>query len=302
MDDRIINFIINRESLVLNYLGKLGIPTKKIYQNYHKKILSMIAKDLISAKNSMEKIKLREEKVEQKIWVMWWQGEENAPRLVINNLNRLRSIFGTDKVILITEKNFKNYTNIESFLYEKLQIGDITFALWSDIVRYNLLMNNGGLWIDSTVVLSKQFYDYYEKIKNKSFVSICNKEEDHKYISNNKWTGWLLGGQRNYELFRFVVSFFNTYYKNHTNQVDYFLVDDAVYFFYQNNVSFRKLIDEQLLEWNPYLFAQEYESTDVQRLMNLFNTERKYSVQKFSNKIKYNSKRSSRTMYYFLNQ
>ena len=48
-------------------------------------------------------LKLREEKVEQKIWVMWWQGEENAPRLVINNLNRLRSIFGTDNVILITK-------------------------------------------------------------------------------------------------------------------------------------------------------------------------------------------------------
>ena len=40
-----------------------------------------------------------------RIWVLWWQGEENAPRLVINNLNRLRSIFGTDNVILITKNN-----------------------------------------------------------------------------------------------------------------------------------------------------------------------------------------------------
>ena len=63
MDDRTINFIINRESLVLNYLGKIGIPTKKIYQKYHKKILSMIAKDLILAKTSMEKVNLREEKM-----------------------------------------------------------------------------------------------------------------------------------------------------------------------------------------------------------------------------------------------
>lgn len=161
-------------------------------------------------------------------------------------------------------------------------------------------MNNGGLWVDSTVIISKLFLKYFNKNKKDPFISLCNNEDDYRYISNNKWTGWLLGGKRNYELFRFVVSFFNIYYKRHTNQIDYFLVDDAVFFFYENDKSFKNLINNQLLEWDPYLFARNYTSSDIADIIDLFKKERQYSVQKFSNKI--NLTQPQNTLYSFLNR
>mgnify|MGYP000675255788 CR=1 FL=1 len=300
MRDKNINFIVNKCSLFLNYLWKIGIPTKKTYQLYHRIIISMISEELKLAKANMNSVQLISEYFENKVWVMWWQGLESAPQLVINNINNLRSIFGSDNVIIITHKNFENYTNIEPYLYKKLQNGDITFALWSDIVRYNLLLNNGGLWVDSTVIISKLFLKYFNKNKKDPFISLCNNEDDYRYISNNKWTGWLLGGKRNYELFRFVVSFFNIYYKRHTNQIDYFLVDDAVFFFYENDKSFKNLINNQLLEWDPYLFARNYTSSDIADIIDLFKKERQYSVQKFSNKI--NLTQPQNTLYSFLNR
>lgn len=94
MRDKNINFIVNKCSLFLNYLWKIGIPTKKTYQLYHRIIISMISEELKLAKANMNSVQLISEYFENKVWVMWWQGLESAPQLVINNINNLRSIFG----------------------------------------------------------------------------------------------------------------------------------------------------------------------------------------------------------------
>lgn len=293
MNETILNFIINKLSLLFSYAYELKMPMKKAYFFYHHFILKLLLDDLYQAKSEMSEIQLNKKFFPNKIWVMWWQGLDNAPQLVLNNIKRLYSIFGENNVIVITQNNFEKYTKIQSFLYDKTKKGEITFALWSDIIRYNLLFNNGGLWVDSTVILANNVKEYLESLKETSFVSLCNKQDDCRYISNNKWSGWFIGGSRDYKLFRFIVSFFDVYFKNHNKQIDYFLVDDAVYYFYMQNKQFRRTISEQSLDWNPYLFANNYKSKDSVKLIHLFNTMRKYSIQKFSYKIKYNTSKES---------
>ena len=43
------------------------------------------------------------------IWVMWWQGEENAPEIVKCCINSIRKNANNHEVIIISEKNLKNY-------------------------------------------------------------------------------------------------------------------------------------------------------------------------------------------------
>lgn len=298
MKENTINTLINKFSLVLNLIYKTRIPTKRVYAWYHRLIVSILLDDLKQAESEMLKVQLTKEHLENKVWVMWWQGLDNAPSLVVNNVERMYRIFGKDRVIVVTKDNFEKYTNIPDHVYDKLKDKSISFTLWSDIVRYNLLLNNGGLWIDSTVVLSNLIKKYLEQLGKLPFISLCNIQNDYRYISDNKWVGWFIGGERNYDLFRFVVSFFNVYFSNHRSQMDYFIVDDAVYFFYKGNEKFRDIVNKQLTSWDPYLFLKKYKSTEIEDILNAFDNKREYSVQKFSYKIKCNSKTS---LYTYLN-
>lgn len=302
MKDKWNRFWIKKLKIVIDYMNKVGISTKKIYTLYYSWILNLLKKDLLETQKNMKKVVLKKDYIENKIWVMWWQGLNQAPDLVKRNYQLMNQVFGKENVVLIDKDNYKKYTNIQDNLEKKLNNGDITYTLWSDIVRYNLLMNNGGLWIDSTVIISNKFNSYFQKVKQKEYISLCNKKEDFRYVSHGKWTGWLIGGKRDYKLFRFITCFFETYFKNHTIQIDYMLVDDAAYYYYINNNLHREIIKGQSQVWDPYLFMKNYKSTDFAQIINMFNEERKYSIQKFSYKINANENLSNNTLYHILNE
>ena len=302
MKDKWNKFFIQKTKVGIDYLNRKGIPTKSIYVWYYNQVIRLLKKDFLETQKNVNNLVLKQNYVKNKIWVMWWQGLDQAPQLIKKNYQRISSIFGKENVILIDKSNYKEFTNIKPELIEKLNNKKITYTLWSDIVRYNLLMNNGGLWIDSTVILSQKFDEYFQKIKQQKFFSLCNDKEDYRYISNGKWTGWFIGGKRNYDLFKFVTCFFETYFKNHSISIDYMLVDDAVSYYYKNNLLHRNIIEKQLQQWDPYLFARNYKSVDFNRIFDLFNKKRMYSVQKFTYKINTNEYIPTKALYYALNE
>lgn len=277
---------------ILRGLDKMHCPTKRLYKILYADIMNNLNETFELAKSSMNETPLKEKYLKNKIWIMWWQGLDEAPLLVVNNYRRLNRIFGSKNVILITKKNYKRYTNISPVIINKVKNGEITFTFWSDIVRYNLLFNNGGLWIDSTVIVSRKIKDYLEQHCNDKFISLSNVKDEYRFISNENWTGWFIGGQRDYKLFRFMNTFFEVYFENHNSQVDYFLVDDAVYFFYKENEAFRKNIKSLMLDWDCYLFFRNYHSIDTEKLFKLFNMERRFCVQKLTYKIQNNEPKS----------
>lgn len=150
------------------------------------------------------------------------------------------------------------------------------------------------------MVLSKKFYEYFKEVEDKEFISLCSEKENNRYISKGKWTGWFIGGKRNYDLFRFITCFFEVYFKNHNISIDYMLVDDAVHYYYTKNKLYQKIIDEQAREWDPYLFTRNYKSTDLDEIFEMFNGKIKYSVQKFSYKINTEKDISNNSLYCIL--
>ena len=90
--------------------------------------------------------------------------KKNAPDYEIKEWNEkdftichLKKIWGNELKI-ITKNNLINYIEINSSLKDKFKCGVISQQVWSDIIRVNLLEKYGGLWIDSTVILSKRIY------------------------------------------------------------------------------------------------------------------------------------------------
>ncbi|OON99184.1 MAG: hypothetical protein ATN35_01825 [Epulopiscium sp. Nele67-Bin004] len=92
------------------------------------------------------------EKTSKIIWVCWFQEMDNAPSIVKACNNQLNKVFPDYKKILITEQNFTQYVDIDSIVLEKWKKGIISNTIFSNILRLELLIKQGGVWIDSTIL------------------------------------------------------------------------------------------------------------------------------------------------------
>lgn len=87
------------------------------------------------------------------LWFCWLQGMENAPELVKKCLESQREAFG-EVVTVLNESNYTDYVTLPDYIVEKRRKGYIPSALFSDMIRLELLIRYGGTWIDATVFAS----------------------------------------------------------------------------------------------------------------------------------------------------
>ncbi len=91
---------------------------------------------------------------DKNLWFCWLQGIDDAPELVKINYSRLKRFFPNYKINLITYDNFQEFTSIPEYIIKKWRSGIISNTHFSDILRTNLLVLPGGIWIDATVYIS----------------------------------------------------------------------------------------------------------------------------------------------------
>lgn len=185
-----------------------------------------------------------------KVWVFWWQGIDSMPDIVKKCYESLVK-FEKEKVVLITKENFKEYTNIPNYILKKVETGEMTLTHFSDILRFNLLRNHGGLWVDSTVL----FINELTNMDVPFYTCSGYYDDTHFFVSRGRWTGFLIGGSKNLELFIFMDEFFRIYWKENSVLIDYFLIDYALNYAYSHNISnFKNYSIENNGINNPHLF------------------------------------------------
>lgn len=91
-------------------------------------------------------------KKSDKIWICWFQGEENAPPIVKACINSVKKAFCGKEIIVLDGSTMYNYADFPDYIKEKYEKGVITPAHFSDLLRLELLCKYGGMWIDSTVL------------------------------------------------------------------------------------------------------------------------------------------------------
>ena len=88
------------------------------------------------------------------IWTCWLQGLENAPAIVQECICKMREYAGDFEVRVIDATNMGEYVNLPAYIVEKHDKGIIPHAHFSDMVRLSILQTYGGIWIDSTILLT----------------------------------------------------------------------------------------------------------------------------------------------------
>ena len=157
-----------------------------------------------------------------KVWICWFQGINNAPKLVQKCFESVKENLTSKEIILITEANMSEYVQFPQYIIDKWKNGIIKNAHMSDLLRLELLIRYGGLWLDATVLCTspeKYIPDYFFKSDLFFFQSLKpGRDGKATYPSN-----WLISARTNNRLLMATRDLLYVYWKNNNDLDDYFI-------------------------------------------------------------------------------
>lgn len=188
------------------------------------------------------------------IWIFWWQGKDNMPLLVKKCYKSIERNKGKREIILVTKDNIREYAKIPEYIYKKVEEKKITLTHFSDILRFNLLNNYGGIWVDATIYAASSLNKF-----DTNFLFTCSglPKDNYFNVSYGRWTGFLIGGPAHLKLFQFMDTFFSIYWKYNNVLIDYFLIDYALNFVWNKNVDDFQNVAKKYKDITPNLFKLE---------------------------------------------
>jgi len=132
------------------------------------------------------------------IWWCWLQGYDAAPPIVkacYNSLmrefkgSRVQGLNDGYEIKVIDGENWKEYIELPDFIVKKWEKKQIPPAMFSDLLRVELLIKYGGTWIDSTVLCTGVNDNHNDnenkkdsKLATDSKLSTLNSQLKHKML------------------------------------------------------------------------------------------------------------------------
>lgn len=157
-----------------------------------------------------------------KIWICWFQGMENAPELVQRCYQSVVENNPDKEVVVITQENINDYVTFPEYIVNKWQEGIITHTHMTDLLRLELLINRGGMWLDATVLCTGKAPDYFFNSDLFFFQSLKPGRDGHaNYISS-----WLIEAKTNNRILLAARELCYEYWKTNDMMWDYFLLHD----------------------------------------------------------------------------
>ncbi|WP_049945681.1 capsular polysaccharide synthesis protein [Butyrivibrio sp. LC3010] len=155
------------------------------------------------------------------VWVMWLQGISDAPDIVKKCIESQKRAMPQKQFIIIDENNIDNYISLPNYIIQKRKAGVITNAMFSDLVRLELLNKYGGYWIDATVFMTDG--ELVKEIDNLplfmfSFYYFGFNPEIMEYNS------WFMHSTSNNNLLCLLQQLMYEYWKDHNYISNYYLL------------------------------------------------------------------------------
>lgn len=158
------------------------------------------------------------------VWVYWMQGYEGMPETVRMCLESIKRHVGQDvEVVVLSQDNLWDWIEVPEHIWQKVLKGKISLTHFSDVVRFELLYRYGGLWIDSTVLVSSDIPDKYfdmplytVKLEESSATEATLLPQTYSPIDfYGRVTSFLIGGNAGNPLFGFVLEMFYKYWEKY---------------------------------------------------------------------------------------
>lgn len=166
-------------------------------------------------------------KEEKNIFVFWYDGFDEAPAVVRICIQRIESFYKNKfKIIKLDKNNMMEYASLPNEILKKFEENSITIQTFSDLLRLSLLERHGGIWIDCTLLFTKEL-DLEEILSELSFNSLHSLTTE-KFLSYKGekcfWTTFFLAGRKGNTICSLAKTLMIEYINSH-KEIPYFLTD-----------------------------------------------------------------------------
>lgn len=255
-------------NIVLNYWGKYfnDRQKSKIYEKRNR-IIQNHLKKVVDKVNHIDFKFQGESNDDMKIWVCWFQGEDEMPELVRICLSSIHRNANGHKVVLLTFSNYSDYVKLPPVIIERYHRGELQQAHFADLLRMNILSQRGGMWLDATMLVTKHIPDKYF---SSPFFSIKTKNEGF-FVSQCRWAVFALACQPGNILMTKVAKAFELYLSETCIFADYFMFDHFIDMLYNSDDEIKRLIDDVSLNnpqvhWLGAHIASEFDSAEFSKI------------------------------------
>lgn len=264
---------IIRYRQILKYYGVkatwayyLGNQSESKYFDYRRKLIKTFVRRLREEAQIDESSSIKKEvtkKFPKIIWTMWQQGESQMPETVKASMKTIKDFAKRNgcEFHLLTDENLHSYITISKDIIEKYKEKKLKAAHYSDIVRFSLLYQYGGIWMDATLFVSP--YATLEMFEEE-FFSLNHPPLDtnkmERTICDYKWSGYFLAGQKKGPHFKHIRDIYIYYIRKYPLFLHYLMMDYFILSEYDSNPEFKTLVDGLpiLAPAERVLFLREY--------------------------------------------
>ena len=227
----------------------LGNQSESKYFDYRRKLIKTFVRrlreesnidnvdnDIVENNNEFPKI----------IWTMWQQGEAQMPETVKATVKTIKEFAERSgcEFHLLTDKNLEHFVNIPKDITEKYKKKELSAAHYSDIIRFSILYQYGGIWMDATLFVSR--YATVEMFEGE-FFSLnhppLNTNKMERTICDYKWSGFFLAGQKGKKHFKHIRDLYIYYVRKYPIFIHYLMMDYFILSEYECNDEFSILVD-----------------------------------------------------------
>ena len=180
------------------------------------------------------------------IWTMWQQGEAQIPETVQTSMKTIKDFAKRNdcKFYLLTDENLADFINIPSDITDKYKKKELSAAHYSDIIRFSLLYQYGGIWMDATLFVSP--YATLEMFEG-DFFSLnhppIRSEQIERTVGDFKWAGFFLAGKKGGSHFKHIRDLYIYYVRKYPVFIHYLMMDYFILSEYESNHEFKELVD-----------------------------------------------------------
>ncbi|MEM7195592.1 MAG: capsular polysaccharide synthesis protein [Pseudomonadota bacterium] len=149
------------------------------------------------------------------IWFLWLQGKDEMPEVVKLCYESWGFHNAGHDLIFLDKSNLYEYVQLDdSILGNK----NLTVQALSDVIRINLLDQNGGVWVDATCYCHRPLQSWLEEVMPEGFFAFDRPTPDRMIAS------WFLASKLGNELVRQYAESVNRYWLEHSNLQSEFIL------------------------------------------------------------------------------
>lgn len=175
------------------------------------------------------------------IWVFWAQGMDAAPSIVKLCVESIKKNSNSHPVICVDNNNLSKYVDLDKNILEKYKEGSMSTPHFSDVVRFKLLSEYGGIWCDSTIFLSKSI-DCVQ-LNKYSFFTVRHGIGQDYLACRGLWSTFFVASSKGNVLSSFVYECLCKYWNQHESAIDYLFLDCIISIGYKYIESITSMID-----------------------------------------------------------